>query len=101
MAGSENQFINEIEAMANELVAVQYIDGIFRKAFNFEFEMAMVERFDIIKDLKQQLDQAKLNSKSRTDDSDNLYIQLLEAQNELKQNQFDFVHSTNEYHFIM
>ena len=40
MAGSENQFINEIEAMANELAAVQYIDGIFRKAFNFEFEMA-------------------------------------------------------------
>ena len=38
--------------------------------------------------MKQQLDQAKLNSKSRTDDSDNLYIQLLEAQNELKQNQF-------------
>ena len=74
--------------MANELAAAQYIDGIFRKAFNFEFEMAQVERFDIIKDLKQQLDQAKLNSKSRTDDSDNLYIQLLEAQNELKQNQF-------------
>ena len=74
--------------MANELAAVQYIDGIFRKAFNFEFEMAQVERFDIIKDLKQQLDQAKLNSKSRTDDSDNLYIQLLEAQNELKQNKF-------------